>query len=273
MRVDFLGTSLDSLDMRDALRKVDEFIHNGKPCHIMVANANKFWMVRHDPRLAAIARQADMILPERAIVVCARILGAPLKDDVAGVAFAKELLPYCQKQGHSIYFLGARPEVLTQMVDKIRCDYPALNVAGCHHGYFIKDSNDAVIEEIRSKRPDVLMVALGSPLQEYWIRDNIEKLNVPVSIGVGGSFDVIAGLKKDAPQWLRKSGLEWLFRLLQDPRRYWKRHLRIVPFLFFTVLFEGLLGFSRAGNGKAAGFQRAGSPEAAPAERSQQSDT
>jgi len=272
MRVDFLGVSLDSLNMLDALSKVDQFVRVGKPHHIMVANANKFWLIRHDPRLAAIAHQAEMILPERAVTVCSRILGKPLKDDVAGVAFAKELLPHCQKQGHSIYFLGARQEVLTRMMETIHRDYPDLRVAGCHHGYFLKDGNEEVIEEIRNRRPDVLVVALGSPVQEYWIRDNIAKLNVPVSIGVGGSFDVIAGLKKDAPQWIRKSGFEWLFRLIQDPRRYWKRHLRMVPFLFFTVLFEGILGFSKAGNGEAKTFRGTGSSADRSARQSQRSD-
>ena len=252
MRVEFLGTPLDSLDMQDALGRVDEFVLARKPHHLMVTNANKFYLMRHDPRLTAIAYRADLILPERAVAVCSAVLGKPLKDDVAGVAFAKELLSHCEKQGHSIYFLGATTEVQQCLLDMVRREYPGLKVAGSHHGYFLKDKNDAVLEDIRSKKPDVLLVGLGSPLQEYWIRENIdiEQIVVPVSIGVGGSFDVIAGLKKDAPQWIRKSGFEWLFRLIQDPKRYWKRHLRIVPFLFFTTLLEGIFGLHRIEKGR-----------------------
>jgi N-acetylglucosaminyldiphosphoundecaprenol N-acetyl-beta-D-mannosaminyltransferase len=247
MHIDFLGTPVDNVDTQDALQRVDDFIRSCKPHHVMVNNANKFWLMRHDPRLTSIAFRADLILTERAVAVCSAILGNPLKDDVAGVAFAQELLPHCDKRGHSMYFLGATDEVQKALMDMVRREYPGLKVAGSHHGYFLKDKNDFVIEDIRSKKPDVLLVALGSPLQEYWIRENIERLNVPVSIGVGGSFDVIAGLKKDAPKWIRKSGFEWLFRLIQDPKRYWKRHSKMVPFLFFKVLFEGILGIGRNG--------------------------
>jgi N-acetylglucosaminyldiphosphoundecaprenol N-acetyl-beta-D-mannosaminyltransferase len=247
MHIDFLGTPVDNVDMQDALQLVDDFIRSCKPHHVMVNNANKFWLMRHDPRLTSIAFRADLILTERALAVCSRILGNPLKDDVAGVAFAKELLPHCEKRGQSIYFLGATEEVQEALTAMVRREYPGLKVAGSHHGYFLKDNNDLVIEDIRSKKPDVLIVALGSPVQEYWIRENIERLNVPVSVGVGGSFDVIAGLKIDAPKWIRKSGFEWMFRLLQDPKRYWGRYSRIVPFLLFKVLFEGILGIGRSG--------------------------
>jgi N-acetylglucosaminyldiphosphoundecaprenol N-acetyl-beta-D-mannosaminyltransferase len=243
MRVDFLGSPVDSLDMRDALERVDGFVCSGEPHHIMVSNANKFWLMRREPRLARIAQQADLILPERVVAMCSALLGSPLKSDVAGIAFAKELLPHCEKMGHSIFFLGARSEVMKSLMKMVRREYPALNVVGYHHGYFLKDGNEAVVEKIRKSKPDVLIVALGSPLQEYWIRDHFDEMSVPVSIGVGGSFDVIAGLKKDAPQWIRKSGFEWLYRLIQDPKRYWKRYSIIVPFLFVTLFIEGICGF------------------------------
>jgi N-acetylglucosaminyldiphosphoundecaprenol N-acetyl-beta-D-mannosaminyltransferase len=269
MHINFLGTPLDSVDMQDALERVDDFIRSGRPHHVMVTNANKFWLMRHDPRLTAIAEMADLILPERAVAVCSGILGKPLKDDVAGVAFAAELLPHCEKRGHSIYFLGATAEVQQALMDMVRRDFPGLRVAGYHHGYFLKDKNEFVIEDVRTRKPDVLLVALGSPLQEYWIREHIERLGVPVSIGVGGSFDVIAGLKKDAPKWIRKSGFEWLFRLIQDPKRYLKRHAKIVPFLFFKVLFEGILGIGRGGKNSAQ--PSPSGPQSSPASSSEHS--
>lgn len=248
MRIDFLGTPLDDVDIQDALQQADEFICSRRPHHIVVTNANKFWLIRHDQRLKGIVDRADLILPERAIALCSAILGKAIKGDVAGVAFAQALLPYCEDRGYSIYFLGASDEVQASLLEMVRDKYPRLKVAGCHHGFFLKDKNDFVLEDIRQSAPDVLLVAMGSPLQEYWIRENIDiaKMSVPVSIGVGGSFDVIAGLKKDAPQWVRKSGFEWLFRGMQDPAYYWKRYLRIVPYLTFAVLLEGMLGFRRS---------------------------
>jgi N-acetylglucosaminyldiphosphoundecaprenol N-acetyl-beta-D-mannosaminyltransferase len=248
MRLEFLGTPFDNVDMEDALRFVDEFIQIGIPRHVLVTNANKFWLMRHDPGLTAIANRADLILTERALAVCCRILGKPLKGDVAGVALAKALLPYCQNRGYSIYFLGATPQVQQTLLYRVGREFPKLKIAGSHHGYFLDDKNEFVLQDILNKKPDVLLVALGSPAQEYWIRESIDsgKLNVPVSLGVGGSFDVIAGLKKDAPQWIRNSGLEWLFRFVQQPKRLWKRYAQTVPFLMSMVLVEGILGFNRA---------------------------
>lgn len=248
MRLEFLGTPFDNVDIRDTLQLVDEFIRAGKPRHVLVTNANKFWLMRHDSALTAVANRADLIVTERALALCCRLLGKPLKGDVAGVALAKALLPHCQKRGFSIYFLGATSEVQQILLDKVRREFPDLKIAGSHHGYFLSEKEDFVLQDITSKKPDVLLVALGSPTQEYWIRESIDKrkINVPVSLGVGGSFDVIAGLKKDAPQWIRNSGMEWLFRFVQQPKRLWKRYAQTVPFLIFMVLVEGMLGFEFA---------------------------
>lgn len=254
MRLEFLGTPFDNVDMQGTLRLVDEFIRAGKPRHVLVTNANKFWLMRHDPALITIANRADLIVTERAMAVCCRILGKPLKGDVAGVALAKALLPHCESHGHSIYFLGATNEVQRVLLERVRRDFPRLKIAGSHHGYFLDDKSDFVLQDILRKKPDVLLVALGSPTQEYWIRESIDggKMNVPVSLGVGGSFDVIAGLKKDAPQWIRNSGLEWLFRFVQQPKHLWKRYAQTVPFLIFMVLLEGILGFDFAGQRRRA---------------------
>jgi exopolysaccharide biosynthesis WecB/TagA/CpsF family protein len=245
MHGEFLGTPVDNVNMQEVFDRVNEFICSAKPHYIVVNNANKFRLMRHDPLLKEIAYKADLILTERALAVCCGILGNPLKEDVAGVAFAQELLPHCDKHGHSIYFLGGTAEVQSVLIDKVRREFPTLKIAGFHHGYFLGDKDEFVVEDILAKKPEVLVVALGSPIQEYWIHKNLERLNVPISVGVGGSLDVIAGLKKDTPRWIRKAGVEWLFRMMQDPRRYWKRYAQIVPYLMFAVFWEGFLGFSR----------------------------
>ena len=218
MRIEFLGSPVDSLDMQDALQRVDEFISSGEPHQILVSNTNKLWMMRRDPRMASIAQKADLVVPERVLVIGAALIGKPLKSDVCGVALAIALLPHCEKMRHRIFFLGARPAVMEALIEVVRRDYPALQIAGYHHGYFLPDGNKALLQHIRQAKPDVLLVAMGSPLQEYWISDHARELGVPVLLGVGGTFDVIAGIKKDAPLWIRKYALEWLYRLVQDPK-------------------------------------------------------
>lgn len=242
MRVDFLGMPIDSLDLADTLQRVDEFVSSGKPHQILVANTNKFWMMRHDPRMAAITRKADLVVPERVLVMSAALARVPLKSDVCGVALAKALLPHCEKRGHSIFFLGARPEVLTSMLEKVQRDYPALKIVGFHHGYVKPEETAALLDRIRLAKPDVILVAMGSPRQEFWISDHAQEIGVPVLLGVGGTFDVIAGLKKDAPMWIRKSGVEWFYRLAQDPKNLWKRYSVTIPWFLSILLMESVFG-------------------------------
>jgi len=195
-----------------------------------------------DPQMERIAWQADLVVPERVVVVGSAFLGTPLKSDVCGVALARELLPHCERAGHTIFFLGARLAVLETMIMKIRNDYPALCIAGYHDGYFLKDGKEELLNKLRAAKPDVLLVAMGSPLQEYWIRDNCRELGIPVALGVGGSFDVIAGVKTDAPLWVRKWAIEWLYRFIQDPKNLWKRYSITIPWLLGSILAEKIRG-------------------------------
>ncbi len=142
----------------------------------------------------------------------------------------------------SIFFLGAQPAILQAMLNKLHRDHPSLRIAGYNDGYFMPQEEPALLERIRHSKPDVLLVAMGTPRQEYWIRDHFHELGVPVYIGVGGTFDVIAGLKKDAPAWIRRFALEWLFRLVQDPRNLWRRYLTTIPWFIGRVIVERICG-------------------------------
>lgn len=239
-RMDVLGFPVDSLDMREALDRTDDYIAAGGAHQVLVTNANKLWCMRRDVRLAEIARAADLVIPEKAVVMGAALLGTPLKAHVGGSMLAMALLPHSEKKGHSIFFLGARPATVEALIKKVRRDHPALPIAGYHHGYFLPDGEPALLSRIRRARPDVLLVALGSPLQEYWIHAHASELGVPVSIGVGGTFDVIAGIKKDAPRWVRGCAMEWLYRLAQDPKNLWKRYLTTIPWFLAAILRERL---------------------------------
>lgn len=238
-RVEFLNYPVDSLDISDALAWMDASIRARTPRYITVVNANKLWQVTRNPRLSNFIRNSDLVLPEWAIYWGAGMVRKPLKNYVCGIELLKASLPWAAKKGHRIYFLGARQATIDALKLKLSEDFPNLMVAGAHNGYFQSDQeqND-VIWEIKVSQPDILFVAMGSPRQEYWIEENLHKVEVPIAMGVGGSFDVIAGIKSDTPNWARGHGIEWLYRLSQDPKSYWKRYLITNPWFVWQVVKE-----------------------------------
>lgn len=137
-----------------------------------------------------------------------------------------QLLERSAKRGYRVYFLGAREETLARLINRCQKKFPELQIAGWHSGYFAAAEEEQIIATIKRSRPHVLLVAMGSPLQEYWLESHSSELGVPFCMGVGGSFDVLAGDLPRAPLWMQKHGLEWLFRLLQEPTRLWRRYLR-----------------------------------------------
>ena len=123
----------------------------------------------------------------------------------------------------SVYFLGARDEVLEEMIRRFREQYPTLNIAGSRNGYW--DDDAAVVAQVREARPDLVFLAIPSPRKEFWLAEHMPAMGVPFAMGVGGSFDVVAGKVKRAPVWVQRIGCEWVYRLVQEPRRMWKRYL------------------------------------------------
>ncbi len=235
-RIQFLGAPVDNLSMLEAVAVVREFISEGRPRQIVPINASKLWQMPRNPRLAAIIEASDLVVPEWAVVWGAGVLGTPLKAHIGGIMLLDTLLPVAAREGFPTYFLGAKPDVNRMLVARLTRVYPELRIAGAHHGYFTPDEESAVISSIRDARPALLFVAMGTPRQEYWISQSKSELGVPVSMGVGGSFDVLAGIKKDAPNWARGRGLEWLVRLAHDPRNLWKRYLITNPWFVYQVL-------------------------------------
>ncbi len=222
--------------MDEAMEWMAQAIAERRPRQIVPINANKLWHMERDARLRELVITSDLIIPEWAVVWGAARLRMPTIYHVAGFTLLKAFIPFAAERGFRPYFLGARPNVIIEMVDKLRRDYPHLEIAGFHHGYLTSLQTEAeAVSDIQKSRPDVLFVAMGTPRQEYWLRDQRETLNVPISMGVGGSFDVIAGLKSDAPAWARGKGLEWLYRLVQEPHAYWKRYLITNPWFVYRV--------------------------------------
>lgn len=232
-----LGLPVDAITMEGTVAAVASAIAQRRRYHILVTNANKAWLASRDARLRAALEGAELVIPEFATVWAAGLLGRAGVVQVGGITLMKRLLPEAAARGWSCYFLGARPATVEAMVRRLRADFPALQIAGWHHGYLDEASAAAVRDELRQRRPDLLFVAMGSPLQEYFI-DALPADSARVSVGVGGSFDVLAGLKRDAPAWLRGSGFEWVYRLAQDPRRLWRRYLVTNPWFVARVLRE-----------------------------------
>ncbi|HEX7050688.1 MAG TPA: WecB/TagA/CpsF family glycosyltransferase [Longimicrobiales bacterium] len=240
--VRILGLPVHRVTMEGAVARVARAIEAGDRCRILVTNANKAWLARRDARLRSILEESELVVPEWAMVWAARRLGRPGLHHVGGITLMVRLLAEAERRGWSAFFLGARPAVVDAMVARFRVERPRLRIAGHQHGYLDAAADRAVRERLAVLRPDLLFVAMGSPLQEYWIADAWPEIRTAVALGVGGSFDVLAGLKRDAPSWARGHGLEWLYRLAQDPLRYGRRYLVTNPWFVAAVMAERLRG-------------------------------
>jgi N-acetylglucosaminyldiphosphoundecaprenol N-acetyl-beta-D-mannosaminyltransferase len=223
-RVDIMGINIDNTTQSETIRLIDSFVAAREPRMMAVVNASKLVLAREDDELKRILLGADIVTADGMSVVWAsRFLGRPLKERVTGIDTFERVISLAARRGYSVYFLGAKPEVVEAVARHYQGRYADLKIAGHHNGYFGRSED--VIAEIERARPDILCVAMGSPRQEKWMAANLRVLNVPFSIGVGGSFDHVTGFARRAPQWMQKVGLEWLYRLLQEPRRLWRRYL------------------------------------------------
>lgn len=236
-RVKFLGYQVASLTMEEAVQWVCESAYKPFLHHIAVINANKLWIADRNAILREILLRAELVIPEYAIVWGCRVMRTPLRGHIGGVMLLKALLPKLEQNDVPIYFLGAREDVVQLMVARLQLQYPALRIAGARSGYFSPAESDEIVTAINESGAQILFVAMGSPHQELWIESQRARLQVRVAMGVGGSFDVLAGIKTDAPQWVRHGG-EWLYRLAQDPRALWKRYLTTNPWFVAQVLRE-----------------------------------
>ncbi|MDD7738625.1 MAG: WecB/TagA/CpsF family glycosyltransferase [Fusicatenibacter sp.] len=224
-RIKILDTYVDNLTMAETVTVVDQFIKEKKPLHLMGVNADKINMLRKDPQLKDIVNGCDVINADGASVVWAsKVLGKPLKERVAGIDLMYHLMELAEKRGYQVYFLGAKQEVVTETVDIVKKMHPALQIVGYRNGYFKKDEWSEIAEMLRESRAQIVFVGITSPLKEYLVEYlQNQDLNC-VFMGVGGSFDVVSGNIPRAPKWVQNIGMEWLFRVLQEPGRLWKRY-------------------------------------------------
>jgi N-acetylglucosaminyldiphosphoundecaprenol N-acetyl-beta-D-mannosaminyltransferase len=175
--------------------------------------------------LRAVIESSELVSADgQSVVWASKVLGDPLPSRVAGIDLMHELLSLAEQRGYRVYILGAKPEVLERALDQIRSWHPRIKLAGAHHGYFDEREDAALAADIAATNADILFVAMSSPRKEYWLGRYGQATGVPFVMGVGGSIDVIAGITRRAPRLLQRLGLEWFYRLLQEPRRLLRRY-------------------------------------------------
>lgn len=239
--VNILGIAVSSFTIEELLVVVDVSIASRQHLLLGVVNAAKIVNVRKDADLMRSLRQADLILADGVPVVwLSRLLGTPLPQRLAGIDIMFRLLARASERHYRVYFLGAMPDVVKRVVEITAGQYPGAVIAGYRNGYFSDSEAETVAHDIRNSRADILLVAMPSPRKENFLAKWYDFIQVPVCHGVGGSFDVMAGVTKRAPHWMQNCGLEWFYRLIQEPRRMWKRYL-VTNTIFMKLSLQAVL--------------------------------
>jgi N-acetylglucosaminyldiphosphoundecaprenol N-acetyl-beta-D-mannosaminyltransferase len=225
-RVEVLGCSIDALTMEETVARCAQLVERGAYSQHMAINAAKLVKLRDDAWLADIVAGCELVNADgQAVVWASRALGAPLPERVAGVDLMQELFGLAEARGWPIFILGAKREVLDAALAVIGERHPTLVIAGSRDGYFADEEVGGVCDEIRASGARMLFVAMGTPRKEYFLGEHGPTLGVPFVMGVGGSIDIVAGITKRAPVIWQRAGLEWLYRLLQEPQRMLRRYI------------------------------------------------
>jgi len=252
-RIKLFQVGIDQVDNQETIQKIEEFIVSKKPHQIVTPDTLAVLRARKDLKYQAILKSADLVTPDGAgILWAATTLNHPLPERVTGIDIIHNICRLAAKKRYSLYLLGSYPGVASEAALNLTKKYPEIKIAGTHHGYFggggrencgdVKEGNsgknkdeEKIIAEIKEKRPDVLLVGMGVPKQEKWISKNLDKLDVPVCMGVGGSFDVLSGRIPRAPLWMQRHGMEWIYRSIKQPNRAF-RTLALFYFIWLVIL-------------------------------------
>lgn len=217
-RIDVLGVAFDNLSMDEAVERALTLMRKRRAAYVVTPNPEIVLACREDPEAAAAVAGAALTIPDGiGVIYGAKLLKTPLKERVPGIDFSTRLLEALDGSGGSVFLLGSKPGVAERAWEKLRERFPGLRLAGVHDGYFSDDG--PVLEQINAAAPELLLVCLGAPKQEKWMHANAPRLQVGLMVGNGGALDVLAGDAARAPLGWQKAGLEWLYRLLKEPRR------------------------------------------------------
>lgn len=240
-----LGLRVDRVNMSQALEYAKQGVEAHQPCVIITPNSEIIMRAREDEKLKRIIEEAAVVVPDGiGLVLASKVLGQPLEERVTGIDLMQNLLQWAAREKKKVYFLGGKPGIAEKAGDRIRSQYPGIEIAGTRHGYFKGLHTGAkghqeecdIVDEIARKSPDLLFVALGAPSQEYFIDAYKDKLNANLLMGVGGSLDVLSGELNRAPKFYRDYGLEWFYRLMKEPWRI--KRMKVLPIFMLKVIFN-----------------------------------
>ncbi|MGI8968674.1 MAG: WecB/TagA/CpsF family glycosyltransferase [Chloroflexota bacterium] len=247
-RVNLLHTDIDNVDIEEAVERIDTFVRSGRPHQIITVNLDFLRLGVKDTSFRKLMNSADMAVADgMPLVRASRLVGEPLPERVAGIDLVCECAGLAAQRGYRMFLLGAAPGVADTAAAILRERYPDLQIAGTYSPPSSGvEHKDEILARIHAARPDMLLVAFGAPRQDWWIREHMAELNVPVCVGVGGSFDMLAGRVSRAPMWMQRSGMEWLHRFRMEPGRLWKRYFMQDLPVFVRLMVRSSVGSSQA---------------------------
>lgn len=229
LKIDVMGVGFDNLTKNEFIDRARQMLATREKGYVVTPNAEIVYEAVQDASFRDLLNGAALVLPDGAgVVLGAKILGTPLKEKVAGIEFGEEICRLLAENGGKLYLLGSKPGIADQAGQKLKEKYPGLTICGTADGYFKDEA--AVVAKINEAAPDVVFVCLGAPKQEKFIRNHFDEMNATLYLGLGGSLDGYAGVAQRAPRWMINLSLEWLYRLLKEPKRL-GRMMRLPKFV------------------------------------------
>ncbi|MBM6820677.1 WecB/TagA/CpsF family glycosyltransferase [Clostridium saudiense] len=241
-RMKFLNTEVDNLNMNEAVQKIEQLILSKKPSYVVTPNVDHIVKLETDKEFQKVYREADLILTDgMPLIWISKMKKTPIKEKVSGSDLFPEVCKLAANKGYKVFLLGAAEGVAVKAAENLKAKYNGLNVVGTYSPSYGFEKNDdeinKIIGMINELKPDILAVGLGAPKQEKFLYNFREQLNVPVSLAIGASIDFEAGNVERSPEWMQKSGLEWFYRLIKEPKRMFKRYL-VDDLKIFKIYFR-----------------------------------
>ena len=225
-RYPIMNTFVNAVSMDESIDYVERIIKERIPTQHVVINALKINLMEADPKLAEIVNACPLINADGASVVwAAKRLGIPLKERVTGCDMFQNLVRVAAEKGYKIFLFGAKEEVVTKVKSIYEKQYPGIQIVGYRNGYFTEKDEPEIVQQMHDSGADMMFVAFSSPKKEYWVNKYLNEIGIPFVMGVGGSFDIVAGVTERAPKWFQEHDLEWFYRFIQEPKRMWKRYI------------------------------------------------
>lgn len=237
-KLNVLGVKIDNVTVESATEKIMEMAREPRTHVIFTPNPEIIYAAFKNSEFCDLLNSADMLTPDGiGVVYASKMLKKPLSERAGGYDIACRIIERISKSGERLYLFGGKPGVAEKAAENLTKEYPFINIAGTKNGYFTAEEEEDIISDINSSGADILFVCLGSPMQEKWIFKNIDKLSCRIMMGIGGSIDVFAGVAERAPEKWQKLGIEWLYRLIKEPKRFWR--MLALPKFALAVLLKG----------------------------------